>query len=155
MFRQMIWLMVLVIMLALLSACGGTAQPTPAAPTEAEAPATTEPAPAAEVAKMVEVPPAEEAAPMIEPVEAPAAKAQLQAGERYGLAANNINDGGFNQLAYEGLQRAAAELGVEVKYLQTTDDLSNLDEVLDQFAAEGFTGIVTCLKISKKVRLSI
>jgi len=146
MFRQMIWLMVLVIVLALLSACRDTAEPTPAGLAEAESSAmaepTSEPAQAAEAAKMVELPPAEEAAPMAAPVEAPAAKA-AQAGERYGLAANDIEDGGFNQLAYEGLQRAAGELGVEVKHMQTTDDLSNLDEVLDQFAAEGFTGIVT------------
>ena len=31
----------------------------------------------------------------------------LQAGEKYGLIAGNINDGGYNQLAWEGLQRAA------------------------------------------------
>jgi basic membrane protein A len=133
----MIWLTVLVTMLALLSACGATNQPTPVAPVEAEFPATTEPTPTPIAA--AEAPAAVESAPMAEPVDAPA----VQGGERYGLAANNINDGGFNQLAYQGLQRAAEELGVEVKHLQTTDDLSNVDEVLEQFAAEGFTGIFT------------
>ena len=60
MFKQMIWLIVLVTMLALLSACGGNAQPTPAAPAEAESPATAEPTPVAEATEMGELPPAEE-----------------------------------------------------------------------------------------------
>jgi len=64
-----------------------------------------------------------------------------QAGEKYGLIAGDVNDGGFNQLAWEGMQRAADELGVEVQHLETSADTA--EENIAQFVDEGYDGIVT------------
>jgi basic membrane protein A len=64
-----------------------------------------------------------------------------QAGEKYGLIAGDITDGGFNQLAWEGMQRAAEELGVEVQHLET--DAATAEENIAQFVDEGYDGIVT------------
>jgi basic membrane protein A len=66
-----------------------------------------------------------------------------QGGEKYGLVTGDINDGGFNQLAWEGMQRAADELGVDVEHIQVDDDSSNAVAAIDQFVAEGVSGIVT------------
>ncbi len=64
-----------------------------------------------------------------------------QDGEKYGLIAGDINDGGFNQLAWEGMQRAAEELGVEVQHLET--DAASAEGNIAQFVDEGYDGIVT------------
>ncbi len=78
------------------------------------------------------------------PLSADQAQAMLPAtqdGEKYGLIAGDINDGGFNQLAWEGMQRAAEELGVEVQHLET--DAASAEENIAQFVDEGYDGIVT------------
>jgi basic membrane protein A len=64
-----------------------------------------------------------------------------QASEKYGLIAGNVKDGGFNQLAWEGMQRAAEELGVEVQHLETAADTAESN--IAQFVDEGYNGIVT------------
>src|SRR5690606_11327054 len=53
-----------------------------------------------------------------------------------------INDGSFNQSAYEGMLRAEADLGLTTKYIETqaqTDYEANIATCLD----EGFDVIVT------------
>lgn len=45
-----------------------------------------------------------------------------------------VNDGSFNQSSWEGLQRAASELGVEVKYLESKTDADyspNIETFID------------------------
>jgi len=64
-----------------------------------------------------------------------------QDGEKYGLIAGDVTDGGFNQLAWEGMQRAAQELGVEVQHLETSAETA--EENIAQFVDEGYDGIVT------------
>ena len=77
----------------------------------------------------------------------PAAQAEValaptaQAGEKYGLIAGDINDGGFNQLAWEGMQRAAKELGVKVQHLKT--DATSAEDNIAQLVDEDYDGIVT------------
>ena len=46
-----------------------------------------------------------------------------------------VNDGSFNQSAWEGLQRAAEELGVEANYLESSTDADytpNLETFIDE-----------------------
>jgi basic membrane protein A len=110
------WLSTLLLALPILVACNGVmAQPE----TSAEA---------GEDALVAAV----EASPLV-----PAA----QDVDKYGLVAGPIDDRGFNQLAWEGLQRAAADLGVEVEHLQS--DADNAQANIDQLLNEGASGIVT------------
>lgn len=101
-----------------LAACGGSAEE-PAAPAEdaAEAPADeTEDAEA----------PAE--------AEAPAADySEIKVGMV--TDTGGVNDGSFNQSSWEGLQRAADELGIQVQYLESKTDAdykSNLETFIDE-----------------------
>ncbi len=113
--RQLFWLLTLLIALLLLAACGGAlAQPESAAPV---------------VEEINEV----------EIVSEPAA----QEAEKYGLIAGPIDDKGFNQLAWEGLQQAKDELGVEVAHLETLAEAGNAAENIAQFVDEGYNGIIT------------
>ena len=87
--RQLFWLLTLLVALPLLAACGGVlAQPESAAP-------------AIDETNEVEI--------LLAP--------EVQDAEKYGLIAGPIDDKGFNQLAWEGLQQAEDELGVEVAHL--------------------------------------
>jgi basic membrane protein A len=61
---------------------------------------------------------------------------------KYGLIAGPIDDAGFNQLAWEGMQRAVDELGVEVVYVETLagdDAAAKINEALTQ----GVGGVIT------------
>lgn len=81
---------------------------------------------------------------IVQPVTAPDAASLVPAaqnGEKYGLIAGNINDRGFNQLAWEGMQRAAEELGVEVEHARSTPE--NADENIARLVDEGVNGVVT------------
>jgi len=53
-----------------------------------------------------------------------------------------VNDRTFNQSAWEGVQDAAAELGVEAKYIETKAATDYLDNIR-QFTDEGYDVIVT------------
>ncbi len=86
----------------------------------------------------------EEVEAALVPEAATVSEAALQEAEEqlYGLVAGDIEDGGFNQLAWEGLQRAADELGVEVRHVEThqgDDYVANISQLLDA----GADGIVT------------
>ena len=124
----------LLVILTLIAACGGAPAPEP----QEEAPA-----PAQEQEEeVVEEPAAEEPAEeevAEEPAEEPAAEeTMLKFGEVTDVG--GVDDRGFNQLAWEGLQRAKDELGVEVTHLESNAD--NALENIDQFVGEGYNGIV-------------
>lgn len=106
-----------------LVACGGAEEP--AAPAEE---ATEAPAEEAEA-------PAEEAeAPAEEEAEAPAADySEIKVGMV--TDTGGVNDASFNQSSWEGLQRAAQDLGIKVDYLESKTDAdykSNLETFIDE-----------------------
>ena len=88
-------------------ACGSSAdEPAAPAETEAEAPAEEAEAPAEEAEA-----PAEEAEAPAEEAEAPSADySEIKVGMVTDVG--GVNDGSFNQSSWEGLQRAADELGI-------------------------------------------
>jgi basic membrane protein A len=53
-----------------------------------------------------------------------------------------INDRGFNQAAWEGVEEAAGELGAETKYIETKDSKDYADN-MQQFIDEDYDVIVT------------
>ena len=65
-------------------------------------------------------------------------------GLKIGLVTDvgRVNDRTFNQSAWEGVQDAAAELGVEAKYIETKAATDYLDNIR-QFAEEDYDVIVT------------
>lgn len=102
-------------------ACGSSAdEPAAPAETEAEAPAEEAEAPAEEA-------PAEEA-------EAPSADySEIKVGMV--TDTGGVNDASFNQSSWEGLQRAAQDLGIKVDYLESKTDAdykSNLETFIDE-----------------------
>lgn len=118
MHKKLFALMALLVVLSMLAAqCGGPAtEAPPPAETEAPAPAETEaPAP----------PPAEEA-------------------YRIGLVTDvgKVNDGTFNQYAYEGLLRAAEEFSLDNAFIETQQP-TDYEKNVQQFVDEGFDQIVT------------
>ena len=72
------------------------------------------------------------------------AEEEMASGVQYGQITDvgGIDDKGFNQLAWEGLQRAGQELGASVQFLesqQQTDYEKNISEFLNQ----DYNGIIT------------
>jgi basic membrane protein A len=65
---------------------------------------------------------------------APAAAAPFRIGL---LTPGSINDGGWNAIAYEGLQRAKSELGAEVSH-QETKTPAEFEEGFRSYGAKGF-----------------
>jgi len=118
------------VMAASLAACG-----------TASAPAATEPAQEAveEAAEQVEEAATEEAADAEEAVEEAATEAAAvdPADFSVGLVTDvgGVNDGSFNQSAWEGLQRAGKDLGIEVNYLESKGDADytpNIEAFMDE-----------------------
>jgi basic membrane protein A len=64
-------------------------------------------------------------------------------GIRVGLVTDvgKVNDGTFNQFAYQGLQRAQEELGVEIEFIETQQP-TDYERNLDQFANQDFDLVV-------------
>ncbi len=141
--KRLFWFVTFLTLVAfVLAACGGTAP----APEEEEPAAAEQEAPAEEEAAEEEAPAEEEAAEEEAMEEEAPAEEEAAEGEanRYGQITDvgGIDDKGFNQLAWTGMQRAAEELGVEVNFLesqQQTDYEKNITEFLNQ----GYSGIVT------------
>ncbi|HKP51698.1 MAG TPA: BMP family ABC transporter substrate-binding protein [Chloroflexia bacterium] len=52
-----------------------------------------------------------------------------------------VNDGTFNQFAYDGLKRADTELGVETNFIETTAS-ADYDKNLEQFASQNYDMII-------------
>jgi phosphate/phosphite/phosphonate ABC transporter binding protein len=122
----------------LVGACGGgEATPAPEEPAEPEAAPTATEAPAAEVAE-----PTEEMAEATE--EATEEAAAAGGGNRYGQITDvgGIDDKGFNQLAWMGMQRAGQELGVEVQFLESQQQ-TDYEKNINEFISQGYNGLVT------------
>ena len=109
-------------MAAAMTACGGGSS---------DGGSTTEPA--------ADTPAAEDEAPAAEDgAETPAADTAADgAGLKIGLITDvgGVNDGSFNQSAWEGLQRAMADLGVEANYLESATDadyVPNIETFIDE-----------------------
>src|ERR1041384_1857692 len=66
------------------------------------------------------------------------------AGLKIGLVTDigGLNDRGFNQLAYQGLQQAESELGVEVRVLESKSDADYVPN-LQTLADDGFDLIIS------------
>ncbi|HMO60076.1 MAG TPA: BMP family ABC transporter substrate-binding protein, partial [Roseiflexaceae bacterium] len=77
------------------------------------------------------------------PAEPTAAPTEPPATLRVGLVTDvgKINDGTFNQYAYEGLTRAEQELGIEIAFIETQAP-TDYDKNLQQFADQGFDLII-------------
>ncbi|MCB0166912.1 MAG: BMP family ABC transporter substrate-binding protein [Anaerolineae bacterium] len=71
-----------------------------------------------------------------------AAAAAAMPVQQYGLVVGQLNDKGFNELAWAGMQQAEAELGVGVQYLQDTN-AGTVKTRITQFLNQGVDGIVT------------
>lgn len=124
-------LALLTVMAMLVVACGGAATPA-AQPTEAPA-ATQPPATEEAMAETEEAMPAETEEAMAE-----------EMVHRYGQITDvgGIDDKGFNQLAWKGMQDAAAELGVEVQFLESQQQ-TDYEKNINEFVNQGYNGIVT------------
>ncbi len=123
--KQLFVLVGLLVVLSMLAAQCAT--PTPA--TQAPPPAATE-APATE-------------APA---TEAPATEAPAPAAEKFqvGLVTDvgKVNDGTFNQYAYEGMLKAAEEFGLDNAFIETQQP-TDYEKNVVQFVDEGYNMIVT------------
>lgn len=132
-------LMLLVLVLPALAACGETAAtPTTGAaattaPTTGTGAATTAPTEAATTAPMTGT---ETMAPA---TSAPTTGAKL----RIALVTDvgKVTDGTFNQFAYEGLKRAEKDLGVEIAFIETVNS-ADYEKNLDKFATEKYDLII-------------
>lgn len=155
-----------VLMLApMLAACGGEAASTPVPATTV--PATTVPATAMATAMEATAMPATTVptAAVMEPTAMATAMTTAMPGEtampggtsmpggtpggtmgkkiKVGLVTDvgKVNDGTFNQFAYDGLKRAETELGVEVNFIETTAS-ADYDKNLEQFASQNYDMII-------------
>jgi basic membrane lipoprotein Med (substrate-binding protein (PBP1-ABC) superfamily) len=135
-------LALLVLIVPLLAACGGTAAAPTAAPAT-EAPAATEAATAAPAATEAATAAATEAATAAA-TEAPTEAATDSTKPRIALVTDlgKVNDGTFNQFAYEGAKKATDELGLEFKYIETQAS-SDYEKNIQTFVDEKFDVIVT------------
>jgi len=124
--RRLFGLVTLLVILTLVAACGGAATPAPEA-----APATEEAA----------APATEEAAA---PATEAAAPAEATGAKKFGQVTDvgGIDDKGFNQLAWTGIQRAGQELGVEVQFLESQQQ-TDYEKNIAEFVNQGYGGIVT------------
>lgn len=62
--------------------------------------------------------------------------------QRYGLVVGQLNDKGFNDLAWLGMQQAETELGVGVQFLQDAN-AGTVKTRINQFLNQGVDGIIT------------
>ena len=111
------------VMAATLAACGASA---PAAQQEAVQEAAEEQVEKVEEAAAEQAEAVEEAAAAVDPSEF-----------SVGLVTDvgGVNDGSFNQSAWEGLQRAGKDLGIEVNYLESKGDADytpNIEAFMDE-----------------------
>jgi len=151
--QKRVWtlLMLLVLALPVLAACGSTEATT--APTSGTGAATTAPATTVADAPTVAPTAAVEATAAMTPTMAVEATAVVSptagtstggaTGIRIGLVTDvgKVTDGTFNQYAYEGLKRAEKELGVQVDFVETVNS-SDYDKNIDQFATQKYDLII-------------
>ncbi len=139
--------LLLVLLVPALAACGGTGS---AATTAVPAEATAAPSVATTAAEPTAAPAEATAAPVATaPAEATAAPAEATAAPegtkklKVGLVTDvgKINDGTFNQFAYEGLKKAEADLDIEIAYIETQAQ-ADYDKNFAQFADQGFDVVI-------------
>ncbi len=132
----------LIIMLLLaLTACGSVA-PTPAQ--SAAAQTTPEPTEAVEVTpttEAAETTTEDSLVPQADTVSETAAEAPAPE-KQFGLVAARIDDRGFEQLAWEGMQQAGSEVNAYVQALPDADAATAASRIT-QFLNHGFDGVVT------------
>ena len=129
-------LVVALLLVPLLAACGPEPTPTPAPPA-----ATDTPAAAAEPATNTPEPAMEEPTP----TEAMAADTPAAGGAlKVGLVTDvgQLNDKSFNQSSWEGVLRAQQELGIEAKAIETKDP-KDYHANMQQFIDDDYDVIVT------------
>jgi len=85
------------------------------------------------------VPAAEEPAAEEPAAEEPAVETKFKAGL---LAPGPVNDGGWNQTAYEALQRMETELGAEIGYVEVEMSPAAFEKAFRDFADQGYTWIL-------------
>ncbi len=133
--KRLSLLATLFVVLILVAACTGAATPAPEAPAteEAVAPAATEEAAAPAATEEAAAPAATEEAA------APAGGAK-----KFGQVTDvgGIDDRGFNQLAWKGMQDAGKELGVDVQFLESQQQ-TDYEKNIGEFLKQGYSGIVT------------
>jgi basic membrane protein A and related proteins len=83
----------------------------------------------------------------VQPTTAPAATAAaLPSGSsiKVGLVTDTggVNDQSFNQLAWEGVQKAATDMGFQAKFLESQQP-ADYEMNIDKLATEGYTVIIT------------
>ncbi len=135
--QLLIWSLIIILLLA-LTACVGVA-PTP----EQSAAVQTTPAPTeeAEVTPTSEATIEESLVPQAETTfEATAVAGTLE--KQFGLVAARIDDRGFEQLAWEGMQQAGTEVNAHVQALPNPDP-ATAGTRITQFLNHGFDGVVT------------
>ncbi len=113
----------LAVSLALLAACAAQ----PATPAPAEQPTTAMPS--------TESAPTEAPAP----TEAMPEQKPFKAGL---LAPGPVNDGGWNQTAYEALKRMESELGAEISYVELEQSPAAFEKAFRDFASQGYQYIL-------------
>ena len=113
-------MVLLVVVGFVLSACGGGAT----APTQAP------------------VQPTQAPAQPVQPTQAPAQP--TSAKMKVGLVTDvgGVNDKSFNQSAWEGVQKAATDLGLDVKFIESKQP-TDYEKNIDQFATENYDVIIT------------
>jgi basic membrane protein A and related proteins len=91
-------------------------------------------------------PAAPTAAPAVpaQPTTAPAAALPNGSSIKVGLATDTggMNDQSFNQLAWEGVQKAATDMGFQAKFLESRQP-ADYETNIDALAAEGYNVIIT------------
>ena len=114
--RILAFLMVAVLVMASLTACGGSKENTDSTTTTEEGATTEDSTATEETTKTV----------------------------RIGMVTDvgGVNDGSFNQSSWEGLQRAAADLGIEVNYLQSESDADYAPNI-ETFVEEEYDLIIS------------
>lgn len=83
---------------------------------------------------------------LVQPTTAPVTSATDQPADssvKVGLVTNisGVNDQGFNQLAWEGVQKAAKDMGLSVKYLEAKQ-VNDYEKKIDTLADEGYNVII-------------
>jgi basic membrane protein A len=157
--RSLYGVLLLILLLPILAACGGGTTGNNTATTgPASSPAGTEasPSPFTTETTASAAPQATTGATMAAETATTAGEAMTPATDETATGASGnasnirialvtdvgkINDGTFNQFAYEGLQRAQSELGVKVDYIETQQP-TDYEKNLEQFASQKYDLVI-------------
>lgn len=141
--RIIAFMMLLVLMVPVLAACGTETTAT-TVPTAPAATATTEAAAATATTATEPTAGTEATAAATTVATAEATTGGGATSEiKIGLVTDvgKVDDGTFNQFAFEGLKRAETELGVKIDYIETIDP-KDYEKNIEQFASQGYDLII-------------